>query len=259
MATSTAQFEADADVVMQTANQPVLEFIKAPMLHSWRHDALVKWKLARDEYEETFCQRCLESKERPEVAMKPVKSSIARELLEVICLYELRKTVDSVSSEVLLMLIKQRIGTVKNEQVPDLDELFKRSLKIDLKEDDIDARVLKYYRGFSTIIKNIGLGKILGVGEPDAEGFADRMKLRCTILIDNLEPRTVCEDVKRYCKYECKEAKRNGFMLFNIIKEKARAQHKYCSGATHSSNLHISATCTNGYIQVGHMQCGHHS
>ncbi|GMF82125.1 unnamed protein product [Phytophthora fragariaefolia] len=31
------------------------------------------------------------------------------------------------------------------------------------------------------------------------------------------------------------------------------------SGATHSSNLHISATCTNGYIQVGHMQCGHHS
>ncbi|GMF38198.1 unnamed protein product [Phytophthora fragariaefolia] len=32
-----------------------------------------------------------------------------------------------------------------------------------------------------------------------------------------------------------------------------------CSGATHSSNLHISATCTNGYIQVGHMQCGHHS
>ncbi|GMF55183.1 unnamed protein product [Phytophthora fragariaefolia] len=32
-----------------------------------------------------------------------------------------------------------------------------------------------------------------------------------------------------------------------------------CSGATHSGNLHISATCTNGYIQVGHMQCGHHS
>ncbi|GMF69673.1 unnamed protein product [Phytophthora fragariaefolia] len=32
-----------------------------------------------------------------------------------------------------------------------------------------------------------------------------------------------------------------------------------CSGATHSSNLHISATCTNGYIQVDHMQGGHHS
>ncbi|GMF64328.1 unnamed protein product [Phytophthora fragariaefolia] len=30
----------------------------------------------------------------------------------------------------------------------------------------------------------------------------------------------------------------------------------WCSGATHSGNLHISATCTNEYIQVGHMQCG---
>ncbi|GMF59023.1 unnamed protein product [Phytophthora fragariaefolia] len=33
----------------------------------------------------------------------------------------------------------------------------------------------------------------------------------------------------------------------------------YCSGATYSSNVHIIATCTNGYLQVGHMQCGHHS
>ncbi|GMF48767.1 unnamed protein product [Phytophthora fragariaefolia] len=32
-----------------------------------------------------------------------------------------------------------------------------------------------------------------------------------------------------------------------------------CTGATHSSNLHTSATRTIGYIQVGYMQCGHHS
>ncbi|GMF62069.1 unnamed protein product [Phytophthora fragariaefolia] len=40
-----------------------------------------------------------------------------------------------------------------------------------------------------------------------------------------------------------------------------RCLQKYlrCSGATHSVNLHISATRTNGYIRVGHMQCGHHS
>ncbi|GMF70217.1 unnamed protein product [Phytophthora fragariaefolia] len=38
-----------------------------------------------------------------------------------------------------------------------------------------------------------------------------------------------------------------------------RATRLLCSGATHPGNLHISATCTNGYIQVGHMQCGHHA
>ncbi|KAI9995025.1 hypothetical protein PInf_011927 [Phytophthora infestans] len=115
------------------------------VLNDWSHDALVKWNQARDQYEETIRQRCFESRERPETVMKPVKSSIDRKLLEVVCLYELRKAVDNVSSEELLMLIKQRIGTVKNEQIPDLDELFKKKLKIDLAEDDIDARVLRYY------------------------------------------------------------------------------------------------------------------
>ncbi|GMF51975.1 unnamed protein product [Phytophthora fragariaefolia] len=204
-----------------------LRFGLAPRLDDWSHDALVKWEKARVQYEETVRQRCRESGERPEVAMKPVKSSIDRKLLEVLCLYELRKAVENVINEEISMLIQQRISTVKNEQIPDLDELFGRSLKMDLTEDDIDARVLKYYRDFSTIIENHGLVKILRVGDPKAEGYAGRMKLRCTILIDNLEPRMVRDDVQRYCKYECREVKKNDFTLFSVIKEKARAQHKY--------------------------------
>eukprot|EP00644_Phytophthora_capsici_P018719 jgi/Phyca11/132571/e_gw1.182.6.1 len=35
------------------------------------------------------------------------------------------------------------------------------------------------------------------------------------------------DDVRRHVKYECREARRNDFTLFGIIKEKARAQHKY--------------------------------
>ncbi|EEY64432.1 uncharacterized protein PITG_15651 [Phytophthora infestans T30-4] len=131
--------------------------------------------------------------------MKPVRSSIDRKLLKVVCLYELRKAVDNVGSDELLMLIKQRIGTIKSEQTPDLDELFEKKLKITLAEDDIHAHVLRYYRDFSSIIENHGLGKILGVGDPDAEGFADRMKLRCTILIDNLEPRMRGKDKTMSC------------------------------------------------------------
>ncbi|OWZ04030.1 hypothetical protein PHMEG_00024146 [Phytophthora megakarya] len=154
--------------------------------------------------------------------MKPVKSTIDRKLLEVICLYELRKAVENVSNSEIVQLIQQRIGTI-----PDLDELFKTRLKVDLDEDDIDARVLKYYQDSSTIIQNHGLGKILGVGDPDAEGFADRMNLRSTILIDSLEPRKVRDDVKHHCKYVCTGARKNDFMLFNIIKEKTRDQHKY--------------------------------
>ncbi|POM60603.1 hypothetical protein PHPALM_30525 [Phytophthora palmivora] len=55
-------------------------------------------------------------------------------------------------------------------------------------------------------------------------GVADRMKLQRYILIDNLELRVMYDDVKSHYKRECREAKKNDFMLFNITKEKARAQ-----------------------------------
>ncbi|GMF23877.1 unnamed protein product [Phytophthora fragariaefolia] len=93
------QFDPDGDAVMHSMSQPVFEFIKAPRLDDWSHDALVNWEKARVQYEETVRQRCRESGERPEVAMKPVKSSIDRKLLEVLCLYELRKAVENVSNE----------------------------------------------------------------------------------------------------------------------------------------------------------------
>lgn len=53
------------------------------------------------------------------------------------------------------------------------------------------------------------------------------MKLRCKILLDNLEPQVLRDDVQRYVKYECRSAKKNDFELFRIIKERARTQHKY--------------------------------
>ncbi|OWZ14979.1 hypothetical protein PHMEG_00011462 [Phytophthora megakarya] len=207
MASNAHELEPDGDTVMQSINQLV-------------HAVLVKWVQARDQYEETVRQRCLDSRERPETAIKPVKVTVDRKLLEVICLYELRQKVEDVSNEDIVLLIKQRIDTVKNEQIPDLDEFFKTHLKIDLSEDDVDARVLKYSRDFSIIIENHGLTKILGVGNTEAEGFADRMKLRCAILIDNLEPRMVRKDVMRHCKYECREAKRNALCCSTSSKRK---------------------------------------
>ncbi|GMF54271.1 unnamed protein product [Phytophthora fragariaefolia] len=49
------------------------------------------------------------------------------------------------------------------------------------------------------------------------------------------------------------------FVISAACEISRRSHGMGCSGATHSGNLHISATCTNGYIQGGHMQCGHHS
>ncbi|POM57619.1 hypothetical protein PHPALM_37844 [Phytophthora palmivora] len=222
-----ARFDADGDAVMQKVHQPVFEFVEAPKLVDWSQDAVVSWKKRLDQYVRIVCQRCTENGERMEIALRPVKACIYSELLEVLCLYELRKAVDDVTSEELVTLIDVKLGAVKYNHVPDLDDFFRQVWKIDLHEDDFDARVLKYYRDFATLIKENGLSKIVGVGDPADSGYSNRMKLRCTILIDNLEPKMLQDDVRRCVKYECREAKRNDSMLFGIIKDKARAQHQY--------------------------------
>ncbi|OWZ04339.1 hypothetical protein PHMEG_00023775 [Phytophthora megakarya] len=82
---------------MQSVNQQVFEFIKALRLEDWSHVALVKWVQARDQYEETDHHRCLDTRVRPETAIKPLKVTIDRKLFEMICLYELRQKVEDVS------------------------------------------------------------------------------------------------------------------------------------------------------------------
>ncbi|KAG3254027.1 hypothetical protein PI124_g1435 [Phytophthora idaei] len=82
---NSTQYESDGDIVMQAAHQPVFEFFRPPELGEWSQDALVTWKKKREQYEEAIRQRCVESGECPEVAMRPVKLSIEPKLLEVLC------------------------------------------------------------------------------------------------------------------------------------------------------------------------------
>ncbi|POM62979.1 hypothetical protein PHPALM_27805 [Phytophthora palmivora] len=177
MQRNEARFDADGDAVMQNVHRPVFEFVQAPKLVDWSQDAIVSWKKRWDQYVHIVRLRYTESGERMEIALRLVKACIDSELLEVLCLYELRKAVDDVTSEELVTLIDVKLGSVKNNQVPDLDDFFRQVLKIDLHEDDVDARVLKYYRDFAILIKENGLNKILGVSDPADSGYSNRMKL----------------------------------------------------------------------------------
>lgn len=98
----------------------------------------------------------------------------------------------------MLTLINQRVNDVRNQQVPDLDAFFKRHLRVDICEEDIDARVMKYFTNLSKLISDYGLGQMLGVGHPSQAGYAKRTKLRCTVLVDNLKPAVLRDDVKRH-------------------------------------------------------------
>ncbi|GMF89806.1 unnamed protein product [Phytophthora fragariaefolia] len=98
-----------------------------------------------------------------------------------------------------------------------------------------------------------------GEGDPDKNNSPlVRVQAMRTRLLDELDvdgddldelvasPRLVAEAaraVQAALELTIQEARANGLT----------SKEGDCRGATHSSNLHISATCTNGYIQVGHM------
>lgn len=125
MQSSEARYEVDGDAIMQSVHQPVFEFVQAPRLADWSQDAVVSWKRRWDQYVGIVRQRCMESGERVEVALRSVKNCIEPELLEALCLYELRKSVDDATSEELVALIDVNLRSVKNAQVPDLDDFFR--------------------------------------------------------------------------------------------------------------------------------------
>ncbi|KAE8900518.1 hypothetical protein PF002_g2887 [Phytophthora fragariae] len=141
-------------------------------------------------------QRCADSSESPAKALASVKDSLDPKLLEMVSLYELQTTVDEVTEDQLVQLVLDRTNNVMKKFVPDLDGFFCKHLKMDLKEVDIDARVLKYYRDFSELIEQHGFGRLLVVGLPGDNMFEDRMKLCCKILLGNLEPQVLCNDVQ---------------------------------------------------------------
>ncbi|KAE9354454.1 hypothetical protein PR003_g3347 [Phytophthora rubi] len=138
-------------------------------------------------------QRCADSSESLAKALASVKDSLDPKLLEMVSLYELQTTVDEVTEDQLVQLVLDRTTNVMKKFVPDLDGFFCKHLKMDLKEVDIDARVLKYYRDFSELIEQHGFGRLLVVGLPGDNMFEDRMKLSDTDVVVRLD--TMLTDV----------------------------------------------------------------
>lgn len=156
-----ALYDSDGDVVM-AVSQPVFEFIQAPRLTDWSQTAIVMWNLERAQYEDRVRQRCADSGEALTKALVSMKSSVEPKLLETICLYELRTAVDDTTEEKLVELPRVRSSNVMNNHIPDLDVFFRKNLNMQSHEADIDARVMKHYRDFSSLVEHNASGESWG-------------------------------------------------------------------------------------------------
>ena len=134
----------DEDVEMTIAYITDPEHIMAPRLHAWNQAPLIRWLIDLEQYKYRPRERCSATREQYDTIAVSTKCSIDAEMLSNMALYVLGK----------------------NLHIPDVKALFAEKLQMDLKEDDIEARILKYFARFNKIVGNFGLQNVMGIPRP---------------------------------------------------------------------------------------------
>ncbi|GMF23688.1 unnamed protein product [Phytophthora lilii] len=186
--------DADGDVEMAVP-QPVFEVVQAPRLSAWDQPSLISWVRQRRQYE----------------AKNP---------------QSMRSHKRAVTDEDLGLAITRRCSTLQNNHIPDMDKLFQDKLKMDLKIEDTDARILNYFVLFDQIVEDHGLGGILGSGRENEPNYDERMKLRCKYLLKNIVPEMLRLEMERLAITK-PVLKKDDIALYEALVERAREQQHY--------------------------------
>ncbi|KAE9338999.1 hypothetical protein PF008_g11771 [Phytophthora fragariae] len=152
--------DSDGDVVMTTP-QPIFEFIRAPRLTAWSQAALIQFKRERAQYEKIE-ERCAVTNENKANLLVSIKASVETRVLDHLARFILRKTLEAVTDADIVAEIERKCGTILNAHVPDVMSMFKEWLNMDLQEQDIEARISKYFVDFGRLVEEKGFIGVLG-------------------------------------------------------------------------------------------------
>ncbi|POM74139.1 Hypothetical protein PHPALM_8953 [Phytophthora palmivora] len=220
------QVDADGDVEMSVP-QPVYEFVSAPELTAWDQESLVNWKRERERYVEKIQQKCRTSNEPFDAAVMRVRDTVKPKVLKHLARYVLRKPIEDITDADIMAKVRERTSTLQNGHIPDVQAFFKANLRMDLAEKDIDARILKYYVDFEQLVEDHGFGTMLGVGSSGDDGYRDRMKQRCKLLMAGLAPMMLKVEIERLVLLQNKDARTDDVALYDLILQRATAQQHY--------------------------------
>ncbi|KAF4128078.1 hypothetical protein GN958_ATG22731 [Phytophthora infestans] len=188
--------DADGDVEM-TVPQAVFKVLHSPSLMAWDQASLVTWVRQRRQYEAKVRNRCAITGERFDPVVTPIRNSIEPRILEHLARWVLKKNPDSVADEDFGLAIKRRCSSLQSRHIPDIDQLFGDRLKMDLRIEDTEARILDYFVLFDKIVKDHGLSGILSSGSENEPTYGERMKLRCMTLLKYVAPDMLKLEMKR--------------------------------------------------------------
>ncbi|POM77443.1 Hypothetical protein PHPALM_5172 [Phytophthora palmivora] len=218
--------DSDADVEM-TVPQSIFELIRAPELRSWEHGALIEWHREWERYVEKIRHRCGITNVTIESVVTTVKSSVRPKTLWNMATYVLKKPLSAVTDTDILEAVLARCRTLKNEFVPDVTSLFGQKLEMDLSIDDCDAQIFRYYEDFNGIVEDNGLQGLIGTGNDSDAGYKSRLKARCRLLVDGLQPPVLKAQITRLIDLEKRNCKSDDLALFDLILEHAKVQQRF--------------------------------
>ncbi|DBA00221.1 TPA: hypothetical protein N0F65_007846 [Lagenidium giganteum] len=118
---------------------------------------------------------------------------------------------DELTSEALMTKIKITIASVKSDMVPEIDRLFEKELKADLRETRCQRRIIEYLQRCKEVIQGHGLLSIVA----DADGIKEKFKH----LKRSLQPQRL--QSKRFAT---KQTKTCDVARFNLVLAKAKKQ-----------------------------------
>ncbi|ETM99975.1 hypothetical protein PPTG_18363 [Phytophthora nicotianae INRA-310] len=214
--TRTSSGEASTQATTAIPVSPTA--IVPPYLTDVSHPALVKWKRERQEYEDAIEARCAVTGEDKSKALRSVKNSFNRQLLNTLCKFEWGTTVEEVTEEQIVEELNKIVGNVMNDAILDVDSIFNAELKMNLKERDVKARVINYFMRCDEIIMQHRMAGIFST--------ATGIKEKCKILKMHLEPAALRESVDSHIRLVDASSKSNENDLYLLMKEKALEQEK---------------------------------
>ncbi|KAF4147642.1 hypothetical protein GN958_ATG02997 [Phytophthora infestans] len=94
------------------------------------------------------------------LATQGVKESFNLNLLSAFCSLLLYKNVADVTDDLFIAEVTILFGKVKNDDLPYIKALFVKELQMDLRETDVDARVLSYFQRYAEIALEHGLDEV---------------------------------------------------------------------------------------------------
>ncbi|KAF1313442.1 hypothetical protein FI667_g17361, partial [Globisporangium splendens] len=217
----------DIDDDVMSMPHPLPEFVKAPRLCEWSQQALVRFARERKQYEEKMKERCRVTGEAESNVTSGSKSSLEPRILDHLSHYVLKKDVFEVNDADLRGLIDKKIGRVMDDHVPDMVPLFAENLKMDLRQVDIEGRIAKYFMEFERLVEENGLTSMMGRCSTHIEAGRQRMKVRCKILIQNVQPEVLRVEITRLADLTHRNIETDDSALHDMIVDRATRQQRY--------------------------------